>query len=540
MISVLHIKNIGIIDDLTVEFNKGLNILTGETGSGKTLIVNSLNIISGQRFSKEIMKKGAEKSFVEICFFLPEHPENEDGNIILSREIYSNGRNLCKINGRIVTVGELKKLACEIIDIHGQYDNQSLLNVSNHINLLDSFIEKEISKTKEEYMQKYTEYVELNRKLKENYGDDLQRQRTLDLLKYQFQEIEEASLKLNEEEELESKKQIVFNSQKIATSLNNCYEEINSNVENGLSKALSELEKIRNISEEYEKIYNVIQNSYYDIQEVKRDAEDLKDQIYFDENETHELQERLDLIFNLKRKYGNSIEKILAYKDEIEKEIDKITNLEDYIKDINIQIEKLKKEMLILSNKMYMFRKEGSESIEEKVNNELKDLNMKNAILKIQIEHDETKEFNINGQDKVEFLIRTNLGEDFKPLTKIASGGEISRIMLALKVSLTDVDKTPVLVFDEVDTGISGNSGNMVGEKLKYIAKQHQVLCITHLANIAAKGDYNYHIGKEDKDGHTHTYIKQLKGEEILEEIAQVASGIVSKETIEYAKKLKS
>lgn len=538
MIALLHIKNIGIIDDLTVEFNEGLNILTGETGSGKSLIINSLNIISGERFSKEMMKKESNFSFVEVCFYLPNHPDNEDGNVIVSREIYENGRNICKLNGRVITVSQLKQIVADILDIHGQHDNQSLLNISNHIQILDDFASKEIGNIKKEYKEKYNQYVDLKNKLKENYGNDEEKQRTLDLLKYQLDEILNADLKPNEEEELEEKKKIVLNSKKIMSALNVSSDCLDSNILDNLSNILSQLDKISNLNEEYEKIYNVVQNSYYELEEASRQMDDLKNQMFFDEEEQNNLQERLNTIFNLKRKYGNTIEKIIEYKENIESQIQKIENLEEYIENLKNQIKNLESQMLILGQKMHNIRVNYSKILEDEINLELKDLNMKNAIFKVNIQQNE--QYNLNGLDNIEFLIRTNLGEDFKPLIKIASGGEISRIMLAIKKVLSDVDRIPVIIFDEIDTGISGESGNVVGEKMKYISKNHQVLCITHLANIAAKGDYNYYISKQDVDGHTTTKIKKLNEEEIIKEIARISSGQITDVSIEYAKQLRN
>ena len=538
MIALLHIKNIGIIEDLTVDFNEGLNILTGETGSGKSLIINSLNIISGERFSKDMMKKESKFSFVEVCFYLPNHPDNEDGNVIVSREIYENGRNICKLNGRAITVSRLKEIVSNILDIHGQHDNQSLLNISNHIQVLDDFASKEIFNIKKEYKEKYNQYIELKNKLKENYGNDEEKQRTLDLLKYQLDEILSANLQPNEEEDLEEKKKIILNSKKIVSSLNVSSNYLDTNVLDNLSNILNQLDKISNLNEEYEKIYNVVQNSYYELEEASRQIDNLKTQIFFDEVEQNNIQERLNTIFNLKRKYGNTIEKIFEYQKNIENQIKKIENLEEYIENLKKQIKDIETQMSLLAKKMHDVRVNYSKIIEDNVNLELKDLNMRNAIFKVNIQ--QNGQYNINGLDNIEFLIRTNLGEDFKPLIKIASGGEISRIMLAIKKVLSDVDKIPVIIFDEIDTGISGESGNVVGEKLKYISKNHQVLCITHLANIAAKGDYNYYISKQDIDGHTITKIKKLNEEEIIKEIARISSGQITDVSIEYARQLRN
>ena len=311
MISTLHIKNIGIIDDLSIDLNNGLNILTGETGAGKTLIIDSLGIISGERFSKDMIRKGETFSFVEACIYLPENEMAVDGNIIVSREIYANGRNMCKINGRMVTVNELKNFMENVIDIHGQHDNQQLLNPSTHIEYLDSFGEKEIKELKVQYKELYKQYNSIKIELKNNYGDDKEKQRKLDLLKYQFEEIDNANLKLGEDEKLEADRKIILNSEKINESLNVADMEISEHSIDAINEAIRALEKIENLDENYAKTLNLLKSTYYDIQEIGRDISSLREDVYFDEEQRQELENRLDLIFSLKRKYGNTIDEIL-------------------------------------------------------------------------------------------------------------------------------------------------------------------------------------------------------------------------------------
>ena len=330
MISSLHIKNIGIIEDLSVDLNNGLNVLTGETGAGKTLIIDSLQIISGGRFSKEMIRKGETNSFVELCMYNPESQYSIDGNIIVSREININGKNMCKINGRMVTVNELKEFMMKFIEIHGQNDNQTILDAKSHIKYLDGFIFNELKDKKEEYAKLYDRYVEIKNELKMNYGDDKERQRKLDLLKYQMDEIEEANLKLNEEEELEEKRKIFLNSEKISENLTEADTLLSENTIDSLSMVIRALEKIENIDKKYEKASTELKNTYYELQELARDISNYKDDIYFDEEERNYVEERLDLIYSLKRKYGNDISEILKYKDDIKEEINHIENLDTY------------------------------------------------------------------------------------------------------------------------------------------------------------------------------------------------------------------
>ena len=540
MISSLHIRNIGIIEDLSIDFNKGLNVLTGETGAGKTLIIDSLQIISGGRFSKEMIRKGESNSFVELCLYCPENEKAIEGNIIVSREINVNGKNMCKINGRMVTVNELKDFMKQFIEIHGQNDNQNLLDSKLHLKYLDGFIGTEIlGKYKETYRTLYNRYLEIKEELKQNYGDDKERQRKLDLLKYQTEEIEQAKLKENEEEGLEEKRKLFLNSEKIVENLTEADSVLSENTIDSLSMAIRALEKIEGIDKKYEKVSNSLKSSYYELQEIARDISGYKEDVYFDEEERNYIEERLDIIYSLKRKYGNSIQEILEYSKQIQEEIEHIENLEEYNNKLKIELKKIEKEMNILGKKMSTVRTEYAEKLSKSINKELVDLEMKNAKINVKVDYKE-EEFFKTGKDIVKFYITTNLGEDEKELSKIASGGEMSRTMLAIKKVLADTDKIPVLVFDEIDTGISGKAANSVASKLKAIAKKHQVMCISHLPNIAAVADYNYFISKNVKEERTKTQIRLLKEDEVIEEIARISSGEINEVTLQYAFELRN
>ena len=537
MITTLHIKNIGIIDDLIIDLNKGLNVLTGETGAGKTLIVDSLNIIAGGRFSKDMIRKGQNVSFVELCLYLPSNPNSIDGNIIVSREINNSGKNLCKINGRLVTVNELKNFMNNIIDIHGQNDNQTLMNSETHTKYLDKFSGIDIMNEYNKYLNLYKQYKELNEKLKNNYGDDREKQRKLDLLEYQYNEIKAASLKIGEDDKLEEKRKIFMNSEKVSKSLNTVSNNLEESVIDIVNDSIRALEKIEDVDEKYSKKLIELKNIYYEVQELARDISDMKEDIFFDDEERNEIESRLDTIYSLKRKYGNTIEEILQYKNELEKEIDRIENLDEENRKIKNQIEEIKKQMNILCDKITIIREEKSLVLNNLINDELSQLEMKNAKFNAKVIIDD--DFSINGKSHVEFLISTNIGEEENKLNKIASGGEMSRIMLAIKTVLSNIDEVPVLVFDEIDTGISGKAANSVGIKLKKIAKNHQVLIVTHLATIAAKGEHNYYIYKEVNENKTNTKVKLLNEEETLKEIARISSGEVTPIAISHAKELR-
>lgn len=537
MVTTLHIKNVGIIDDLSIELNEGFNVLTGETGAGKTLIIGSLEILAGGRFSKEMIRNGEEYSFVEANFYCPNNALAVDNNIIVSREIQSNGRNSCKINGRLVTVNELKEFMSKIIDIHGQHDNQLILNSMQHIAYLDKFIGKELEENLIFYKEKLVKYNSLKQELKNTYGEDQEKERRLDLLRYQYNEIEQAKLKTNEEEELEEKHKIMQNAEKLKDNLCEIDNALNESAIVAISSAIRNLEKIQDCGTKYSEKLSVLKSSYYDIQELARDLSYMREEVYFNEEERNQTENRLDLIYSLKRKYGNTVKEILEYANKVEEEIHKIENLDEYHKKIKAQINVLKQELLEVANKISETRKKYAKELSSKINKELKDLEMPNAKFEIQITT--LEKFNETGIDNVEFMICTNIGEEVKPLIKIASGGEMARIMLAIKNVLVNVDEVSTLVFDEIDTGISGKASKAVAEKMKSIAKLHQVICITHLPSIAAKGDHNYYISKQTQNNKTYTHIKKLNEEETIEEIARIASGEITEIAKAHAQELR-
>ena len=536
MITTLHIKNIGIIEELTIDLNKGLNVLTGETGAGKTLIIDSLSILSGGRFSKEMIRKGENNSYIEACIYLPTHPNSIDGNIIISREIHSNGRNLCKINGRLVTVNELRDFMSKIIEIHGQNDNQTLLDNKFHLNYLDGFIGEKLN-IKKEYQEYYNKYLEIEKKLKENYGDNKERERKLDLLKYQYEEIKQAKLRQGEEEELEDKKKIIVNAEKIAENLKEADNALGESAIDAISIAIRSLEKIEELDQRYKETTSNLKSSYYELQEIAREIASNRDETNFNEEERDYIEERLDTIHDLKRKYGNTINEILEYKEELKSEIKRIENLEEYTNNLKNEKKDIEKELDKIANMIHIIRIEEAENLSNKINKELKELEMKNA--KIHVRVTKQEQYNRNGKDEVAFYIQTNLGEDEKELSKIASGGEISRTMLGIKKVLADTDEVPILIFDEIDTGISGKAANSVAQKLAHIAKKHQVLCISHLPNIAAMADNNYFISKNIVNERTNTNIKKLDENEILQEIARISSGEINEISLKYAEELR-
>lgn len=486
-----------------------------------------------------MIRHGETFSFVELSLFLPNNNIYDDKNIIVSREVHLNGRNLCKINGRMVTVSELKEFMRSVIDIHGQNDNQSILDINSHLELLDSYSFSNISSLLEDYSKEYNEYININLELSKNYGDDKEKMRKLDLLRYQVNEISEAKLKENEEAELEARRQIILNSEKISKNLSEANNQLSDNILDSISVAIHSLEKIESFDNSYSNTLERLKSSYYDLQDISRDVSIFAEGTDFDENEQTQIEERLDLIYSLKRKYGNTVTEIIEYGKTIKQEISDIENLDEYIISLKNKLREVKNKMFEIGNKIHDIRIKKAEELAKQINTELTDLEMQNAKFSISVKLDENN-FYKTGLDKVEFLISTNIGESAKPLIKIASGGEMSRIMLAIKTVLANIDKIPVMIFDEIDTGISGIAANKVGEKMKAISKTHQVICVTHLAPIAAKGNHNYFISKNTENNKTKTSVTELNEDEVIKEIARISSGSTSNVALEHAKELRS
>ena len=532
MLGQLHIKNIGIIDDITINFEDGFNVMTGETGSGKSLIIGSIAAVTGSRISKDMLKSGASSALIEAYFF------EEEKDIILSREIFANGRNICKVDGKMVTLSELKEIGEQLIDIHGQHDNQSLLNKAMHLTLLDKFIGDKIAKIKEAYLNELGEYQKRKKELENDFGDEKERTRKIDLLKYQIDEIEQANLKQGEEEELNARRNLMMNAEKIVKSLSNTYYNLNDIVIDNLGMAVHELSTIAELDEKYDKILLSLNESYYMLKDSASETLDAMNGVEFDENEQNEIEERLDVIANLKRKYGHDVESIMQYYEEISEELYKLQNSDEMIRQLENQLNQIDKNLSKLAIQIRELRKNGAKVICQKVNQELKELEMKNASIEFQF--NELAHYTENGLDDVQILIITNLGEEAKPLHKIASDGEISRIMLALKNVFASVDEIPCMIFDEIDTGISGQAAKVVAEKMRKIAKNHQLLCITHLPVIAALGDTNYFISKNVKEGKTYTEVTKLTEEESVKEIARILDGDnLTPISMEHAKELR-
>jgi len=558
----LEIQNVAIIDRVGIEFGAGLNVLTGETGAGKSIIIDSINAILGERLSKDLIRTGKEKAVVEAVFevdnerfadlfeMLGIEPE-EDGTLIISREFTTAGKNTCRVNGKMATVSTLKQFGERLIDIHGQHDNQSLLRTESHIDLLDLFVHDQIQALLEEYTSHLLKYKELKTRLKMLSGDKNERARKIDLLNYQIDEIKKAKLKEKEEIALEKQRDILINSEKIMAALSKAYEllgqssKVERSASDSINEVLSELNGISDLDENYNTLTKRLEALSYELDDIVTETRRLRDEVEYNPDLLEQIEERLDLIYRLKKKYGDSVKDILEYMKKASEELNEIVNNEEIVNGLLSQIEKENDLLCKAAAGLSEQRARAAKILEDKIGEELNDLEMKNARFKVNIDFDASYNnnneirYNHNGLDKVEFLISSNPGEPLKPLSKIASGGEMSRIMLAIKTILANVDKMPTLIFDEIDIGISGKASQKVGEKLSFISKNHQVISVTHLAQIACMGDSNYYIEKISKDNNTNAVVSKLDKNELKNEIARIIGGAnISEITLKHAEEM--
>lgn len=552
MILELYMKNCALIEELRLDIDKNLNILTGETGSGKSIIIGALGLCLGGKYDRSFLRKGTEKGLVEAVFDVNNQKlkekllENgidieEDNQIIISKEIFDDGKSISRINGRNVKVSFLKEISNYLIDIHGQHQNQVLFDKDTHIDFLDLFGEELLYESKSDYEKTYIEYNEVKKALNvltEN-KDDMQIQREIDLIKFQINEIESANLNENEYEDLLKQRDVYRNGEKIFTNLNNAYLNLYDGSINSvdlISKSLGDLGAIAQYDEKLNDYNDTIERIMYELQDISRDIRSYKENIDFSPYELEQIEQRVDEINTLRRKYGDTIEEILAYKDKINERLDEILNRDEKVEELKLKLKKVEDILVIKAEKLTQKRKKVARNLQEKLLYELKSLNMKNVVFEVSFGK---STFNEKGQDDIEFMISFNLGEDIKPIYKVASGGEMSRFMLAFKTILADIDEIDTLVFDEIDTGISGIAAQIVGEKLSLIAKKKQIICITHLPQIAANADTHYCIEKKTSNERTFTVISRLDDNQRKDEIARLIAGSnITEKTMEHASEI--
>lgn len=546
MLTSLKIENVAIIESAAIEFGCGLNVLTGETGAGKSIVIDSINAILGERTSRDIIRTGAQSAKVYAVFedvnakvrnFLDENGiDCEDGVLIINRTLSREGKNVCRLNGAPVTVSMLREIGSELIDIHGQHDNQALLSPEKHCGFVDSFAGN--AEIIADYREKYGRLCEVRSKLKKLTTDESSKSQRIDFLTYQIDELEKAEITPGERDELKARKTLINNSQKVIESLNVAYEALKADgagidmitdAESEISDASAYMEALGEASEK-------ITDIRYELEDIAETVRDAMSEVDFDQSELEEFDERLDLLYRLSKKYGNTEEEMLEYLEKAKTELDNIAFSEEKVKELQKQEKEALAETEAAAKKLTESRKTAGEKLSEAICSELEFLDMPNVRFVVKCNDIGLTE---NGKDEIEFLISANVGEEPKPLAKIASGGELSRIMLAIKNVLAEADGVDTMIFDEIDTGVSGRAAQKIAMKLRSASKGRQVICVTHLAQIAAQGDVHLYISKSVSDGKTYTNIKSLIEEDRVAEIARIMGGMeITKLQLESAREM--
>ena len=548
MLSQLFIKNIAVIESASIDFENGFNVFTGETGAGKSILIDAINAVLGGRTSRDLVRTGASKAFVSAVFsdispkvknILEELGyDSDEDDLLISREISSEGKNICKINARPATVSALKQLSCALIDVHGQHDSAILQNPELHIGYIDAY--GNTSAELLSYAESYKAMKDTERAIKKISMDDSDKEARIDLLKYQIGEIESAAIEEGEEEELLALSKRIKSSENIMELVSGTVAALDG--DDGSEGALEELETvIKNAQQlaeyfpDFTGISEKFKSSYYELEEFANDVKNCADELDFDPNLQNRTEKHLDEIFRLKRKYGGSVEAMFAYYNKAKNELDGIEFSEERLEKLNKEYAVLKKAAEEKAYVLTQKRLDAAKSFEHAVMNELSYLNMPNVRFSVNFEHTDYFE---SGCDNIEFYIATNAGEPLKPLAKIASGGELSRIMLSIKNVLADKDEVGTLIFDEVDTGISGAAAQKVGKKLKQVSKGRQIICVTHLAQVAAFADNHLLISKATDNERTFTSVTSLDKEGRICELARIMGGEITDSLKNSAKEL--
>ena len=546
MLSLLHIENIAVIERADISFDRGFHVLTGETGAGKSIVIDAISAILGERAYRDMIRTGASKASVRAVFTdVPEYPwfsENGveyDQETIIQRDIYLDGKNVCRVNGSLVTVSILRKLGIQLINIHGQHDSASLFDENNHLTFLDDFAEN--SHIREEYADKFKSVDDLRRQINRMTMDEGEKLRRMETLKYQIAEIEKAELEAGEDEALEERRKILQNSEKLSDGLNTAVEclyggDDSDGAASLLSQAQRELARLSRYTDAFNQLNEQITDLMYQVQDAAEQLRDARDDLSYSGDELERIESRLDIIHRLRRKYGASCDDILTYLAKAKQELDEIEFADDHLEKLKKKLKKAEQEAWDAAFALRDSRKEAAERLSAQILTELAQLDMP----KVQFSCEFTElELTALGADAVAFYMSANAGEALKPMSKVASGGELARIMLAMKNVLAQQDQVPTLVFDEVDTGVSGRAAQKVAEKLHSVAKNKQVLCVTHLPQIAAMGDTHMLIAKEEHNGRTFTTVTPLDHEGRIQELARIIGGAnITQTTLKSAEEM--
>ncbi len=533
MLEMLHIENIAIIESTEIIFEKGFNALTGETGAGKSIVIDAMSAVLGQRTSRDLIRTGAEKAFVSawfsgidpsLCEDLGFAPD-EDGNLMLQREIFPDGRNVCRVGGRPVTVAVLKTLGNRLLNIHGQHDGQQLLDEEQHLWYLDRFGKTE--KLIASYTEKYNTLTDIRRKINALQMDEAEKARRMDTLKYQIEELERAKLRSGEEETLTVRRNLLRNGEKLVSALSGADyllngDDTSSGALSQIKQAQDALAGIRTLEENYAALYQRLSDAYSELYDIADTVRDNKESFDFSPAELDAMESRLDQLYRLKKKYGATVEDMLAYLDRCRAELDAIADADDTLARLEKELSRAEKAAQEAGRALSDARRASALDLSAQILEELRQLDMGKIRFETAFEE---KLMDASGMDDVRFLMSANMGEELKPINKIASGGELARIMLAMKNVLSEQDQVGTMVFDEVDTGVSGRAAQKVAEKMAKISRHKQVLCVTHLPQLAAMADTHFSVEKGERDGRTFTNVQRLDREQRRHELARLTGG---------------
>lgn len=552
MIYSINIKNIALITEAQINFSDGFNVITGETGAGKSVLIGSINMLLGERISKEIISKGAKNAEVSAVFYVDDlsvrkYIEEEgislddSGELVMSRELYADGKNICRVNGRIVTVSTLKNIGRYLVDIHGQHNNQALLDCKSHIDILDKFAKDKLSKIYDEYKTTYEKMKDLKIKLDEIAEKSLEKERKIDILNYEINEIKSVNPILGEDEELKKKKEIIDNFKNLCALSNKAYNCLYENIDGksayeAVSESAASLCDAAKIDDNLKDIAESVEEIVVRIQESARSLSSYIGNLENGLDENFDIDARLDELYKLKRKYGGSLDSVIDHLEKCERELELINSSEELYNKVLSELNQTVQKAESIACELSKIRRETAEKIQKEICESLKFLNMADAKFEVAIEKAELSK---NGFDKVEFMLTTIAGIPPRPLNKIASGGELSRIMLAIKSVLAETDSVKTMIFDEIDTGVSGIAAQKIGEKIKTLSKNKQIFCVTHLAQIASKADTHFVIEKVTDKQRTEAFVNILDKNGRIDEIARIISGDkVSPTTIKQAKEM--
>lgn len=533
MLELLHIENIAIIEAADIEFAPGFNALTGETGAGKSIVIDSLSAVLGQRTSRELIRTGAEKAFVSAAFsgMAPELTEElgiqpeADGTLLLQREIQTDGKNVCRVNGRPVTVGQLRALGARLLNIHGQHDGQQLLDEEQHIVYLDSF--GRAGRLINTYAEKYKHFTDIRRQIGALQMDEAEKARRVDTLQYQIEELRRAKLKSGEEEELTARRGMLRNAEKFLGAVAGADYALNGDDSGGgalsaLRQAQDALSGVRHLDDAFGQLYERLGEAYSEVYDIAATVEDKRGELDVSPGELDRVESRMDLLYRLKKKYGATVEDMLDYQARCEAELAQIEDAGDTLARLEQALSKAEKEARQAAQALSDARKAAAEQLTSQILAELQQLDM--GKIRFAVDFAE-KPLDSDGMDTVRFLMSANVGEELRPIHKIASGGELARIMLAMKNVLSEQDHVGTMVFDEVDTGVSGRAAQKVAEKMARISRRKQVLCVTHLPQLAAMADTHFSVEKGERGGRTYTEVRRLDREQRRRELARLTGG---------------